>query len=206
MQAGIMSTAQTRNERSSDQMFVEVYERLKAMASRSLSGARGGTLNTTALVHELYLRIGNEHAFKFEHTGQFFSYAARAIRHLLIDRARARLSQRAGGQWQRLPLDASDEPPAEENTDPATPTPETPRLAFEPENLEEIFESAEQLLELDDALRALAKLDARAAEVVELRCFAGLTAEQAAEALAIGKRTCDRDWTFALSFLRAELG
>jgi RNA polymerase sigma factor (TIGR02999 family) len=160
-------------------MMAEVYDRLKAMASRRLAGAPGATLNTTALVHELYLRIDTDRALQFEHAGQFFGYAARAMRHLLIDRARSRLRLRAGGQWQQVTLSESDEPL--------------------------VLESAEQVLELDAALHRLAEVDARAAQVIELRYFAGLSAEQVAEALSISKRTCDRDWAFAIAFLRTEL-
>jgi RNA polymerase sigma factor (TIGR02999 family) len=169
-----MVAAETR--RSADEMFAGVYERLKSLASSHLSDDQGSTLNTTALVHELYLRIGNDRTFGFERTGQFFNYAARAIRHLLIDRARTRLSQRAGGQWQRIEFGT----------------------------VEAVSASAEQLIKLDEALDSLAKIDARAAAVVELRYFAGLTAEQAADALTISKRTGDRDWTFAIAFLRTE--
>jgi RNA polymerase sigma factor (TIGR02999 family) len=160
-------------------MFVQVYERLKAMASRRLAEVHGATLDTTALVHELYFRISAENTLKFEHATQFFCYAARAMRHLLIDRARARLRLHAGGQWLRVTLNDPDEPL--------------------------VLESAEQVVDLDTALQRLAAIDARAAKVVELRYFAGLTAEQAAEALSIGKRTCDRDWKFAIAFLRADL-
>jgi RNA polymerase sigma factor (TIGR02999 family) len=158
----------------------EVYDRLKAMASRRLAGAPGATLDTTALVHELYLRLDTDRSLKFEHAAQFFSYAARAMRHLLIDRARSRLRLRAGGEWQRVTLSEIDAPL--------------------------VLESAGQVLDLDAALTRLAAIDARAAEVIELRYFAGLSAEQVAATLAISKRTCDRDWAFAIAFLRTELG
>jgi RNA polymerase sigma factor (TIGR02999 family) len=174
-----MSAVQPATEHSSDEMFTQVYGRLKAMASRRLTGVRGATLDTTALVHELYLRINAEGELKFGHAAQFFCYAARAMRHLLIDRAHARLTRRAGGDWQRVTLSDAKEPI--------------------------VLENAEQLIDLDAVLRRLARIDARAAEVVELRYFAGLTAEQAAEALSISKPTCDRDWRFAIVFMRAKM-
>lgn len=160
-------------------LFGQVYDRLKAMAGRQL-GARANTLDATALVHELYLRIGGGRELVFQHPDQFFTYAARAMRHLLADRARDRLRQRAGGDWVRTTLTGSDW-----------------RLALD---------SAEQALELDDAMRKLEAIDARAAQVVELVCFAGLEHEQAALALDVATRTVARDWRFARAFLKSELG
>lgn len=166
--------------RSTDAMFSAVYARLKAMAGRQLAREpRGATLDTTMLVHELYLRVNANRALAFEHDAQFFSYAARAMRHLLLDRARDRLRLRAGGDWQRVTLTGGDETLA--------------------------LETAEQALALDAALERLAAADARAARVVELRYFAGLTAEQAADVLQLARRTVDRDWRFACAFLRSEI-
>jgi RNA polymerase sigma factor (TIGR02999 family) len=162
-----------------DALFAQVYGRLKAMAGRQL-GAGRHTLDATALVHELYLRIGGDRDLVFAHPDQFFTYAARAMRHLLTDRARGRLRQRAGGEWMRTTLTGSDY-----------------RLALD---------SAEQALELDDAMHRLEALDARAARVVELICFAGLEHEQAAAALGVATRTVARDWRFARAFLKSELG
>lgn len=176
-----MTESPSESAQSPDALFAAVYARLKLMAGRSLaSGARSVTLDTTVLVHELYLRINAQGDLAFSHPGQFFSYAARAMRHLLIDRARARTSLRAGGDWVQITLTAHDE-------------------AF-------ALDSAEQAIALDAGLGKLAATDARAAHVVELRYFAGLTSEQVAEALGISKRTADRDWTFALAFLKADLG
>jgi RNA polymerase sigma factor (TIGR02999 family) len=102
------------------------------------------------------------------------------MRHLLADRARGRLRQRAGGEWVRTTLTGSDW-----------------RLALD---------SAEQALELDEAMQKLDTLDARAARVVELVCFAGLDHEQAGAALGVAARTVARDWRFARAFLKSELG
>ena len=162
-----------------DALFGQVYERLKAMAGRQLAAGRH-TLDATALVHELYLRIGGGRDLVFQHPDQFFTYAARAMRHLLADRARGRLRQRAGGEWVRTTLTGSDW-----------------RLALD---------SAEQALELDEAMQKLDMLDARAARVVELVCFAGLDHEQAGAALGVAARTVARDWRFARAFLKSELG
>ncbi|MDE2271126.1 MAG: hypothetical protein KGJ94_03975, partial [Xanthomonadaceae bacterium] len=100
---------QARTGSTADALFTEVYDRLKAMASRRLAtGYRGGTLDTTELVHELYLRVGDRPELRFEEPAQFFAYAARAMRHLLVNRARDRLRLRAGGQWKRVTLDDRD--------------------------------------------------------------------------------------------------
>ncbi len=160
-----------------DALFVEVYDRLKAMASRRRGP--GDTLDTTALVHELYLRVGERPELASIEQGRFFGYAARAMRNLLIDRARNRIG-RAGNGWIATTLADDDQ-----------------RLALE---------SADDALALESALEKLEQVDMRAAHVVELRYFAGLSLEQVAQMLGLARRTVDRDWSFARAFLHAELG
>lgn len=161
-------------------IFAEVYARLKSMATHHLAAVGpAARVDATVLVHELFLRMDAQGELAFEHPGQFFSYAAQAMRHLLLDLARAHRSQRAGGLWQQVTLTASNETL--------------------------VLDSADQVIALDRALEGLGDVDARAARVIELRYFAGLTSEQAADALGISKRTADRDWTFALAFLKSEL-
>jgi RNA polymerase sigma factor (TIGR02999 family) len=167
--------------KTADDLFTEVYARLKAMAGRSLRrGRASATLETTALVHELYLRMCTNRELVFEHQAQFFTYAARAMRHLLADRARDRLRQRAGGEWLRITLTSGDEHIA--------------------------IESAEQALALDAALRHLEKTDQRAANVLELHYFTGLTVEQIAATLELAPSTIDRDWRFARAYLKSQIG
>lgn len=161
-----------------DALFAAVYDRLKLMAGRRRARAHG-TLETTALVHELYLRM-NVGEIAFAHPSQFLTYAARAMRHLLVDRARQRLSKRSGGDWLQVTLTGVDQSLA--------------------------IESAERALAIDQTLRNLAAVDRRAAQVVELLYFAGLTREQAGELLDLSRRTIDRDWQFARAFIKAELG
>lgn len=162
-----------------NELFQTSYERLRRLAGRQLPAGPTATLDATALVHELYLRIApGAEGLEFEHAAQFFAYAAQAMRHLLCDRARARRSQRAGGDWVRITLTASDD-----------------RL---------VLERAEHALALDQALRRLAEEDARAARVVELAYFCGLTLQQIAQILNVTRRTVDRDWQFARAFLRTE--
>lgn len=162
-----------------DALFDAVYARLKAMAARELTARGPATLNTTALVHELYLRMGKQSALAFEHPSQFFAYAARAMRHLLADRARDRLRLRAGGDLMQITLTGSD--------------------------MQLAIESAEQALAIDNALERLTLTDPRAAQVLELVHFAGLTIKQIADTLQLATSTVDRDWRFARAFLRDEL-
>jgi RNA polymerase sigma factor (TIGR02999 family) len=157
-------------------LFDEVYDRLKAMAGRQRH--RGGaplTLGTTELVHELYLRMGQNGEKQFNDPAQFFAYAARAMRHILIDAASSRLQLKAGGDQQRIAM-----------SDPLVGNVEVdPMLA----------------LQLDAGLRALEQEDPRAAQVVELHYFAGLAMDQVADSLGIARRTVDRDWQYAKAFL-----
>jgi RNA polymerase sigma factor (TIGR02999 family) len=166
---------------STDALFADMYSQLKAMALRLLARTPpGSTLETTALVHELYLRMSGNHELNFGHRARFFGYAARAMRHLLADRARDRMRMRAGGEWQRITLTGSDD-----------------QLAID---------SAEQAIALDASLQRLEAADARAAQVLELHYFAGLTAEQIAETLDLARSTVDRDCRFARAFLKTDIG
>ncbi|MEO8460015.1 MAG: ECF-type sigma factor [Dokdonella sp.] len=167
-------------ESTSAPSFEAVYARLKAMASRQLQRGARHTLDTTALVHELYVRMEQGPELAFAHSAQFFTYAARAMRHLLIDHARARMFQKSGGDWARVTFTASS-------------------------GIDLAIGSAEQALALDDALTRLEQIDARAAQVVELRYFAGLTTEQVASLLEVTARTINRDWRFARAFLHDAL-
>jgi len=134
----------------------------------------GESLNPTALVHEAYLRlVGTGNECRYQDRSHFFAAAATAMRHIRIDQARRKKTQKHGGDVQRLELD-----------DVAAPTPD------------------EELLALDEALTQLATLDARKAHLVELRFFAGLTNDQAAAVLGISPTTADRDWAFARAWLR----
>lgn len=180
MKETAQATSSKEATQGTDALFDAVYARLKAMAGRQLAGRARDTLDTTALVHELYLRCSGQGELVFAHPAQFFAYAARAMRNLLTNRARDRMSMKAGGQWQRTTLTDGDE-----------------RLALD---------TAEQALMLEYALRRLEQADARAAQVVELRYFAGLSLEQVAENLQLARRTIDRDWRFARAFLKAEFG
>jgi RNA polymerase sigma factor (TIGR02999 family) len=157
-----------------DALFSEVYERLKSMASRELARNDGATLNTTALVHELYMKITTGHELTFAEPAQFFGYAAQAMRHILVDRARQRLRIKRGSGVAPLDLESND-------------------VAADA--------TAEHALELDEALKKLERDDPRAAQLVALHYFAGLPLPRIAEILGVTERTLSRDWRFARAFL-----
>jgi RNA polymerase sigma factor (TIGR02999 family) len=160
------------------EQFAEVYARLKAMASRHLVRAgQASTLNTTELVHEAFLRMERGRPGDFEHSAQFFAYAARAMRSILVDLGRQRQQLKKGGEQMRLSL-----------TDPAAHAVEV---------------DASLALALDAGLTALEADDPRAAKVVELHFFAGLDLDKVGALLGIARRTVDRDWRYARAFLAA---
>ena len=157
------------------------YDDLRALAHTLLRGQQPGqTLRTTALVHEAYLRLADREDFESE--SHFYGVAARAMRHALIDYARARKAEKRGGG--ATPIDIY-EIAAAIGSGPG----------HEPIGL----------LELDDALERLADLDERKARVIELRFFGGLDIARTADVLGVGHATIERDWAFARAWLRREL-
>lgn len=173
------STADPSPVRETDALFAAVYDRLKAMASRQRARAGNETQNTTALVHELYLKLNANDELRFASPAQFFDYAAKAMRHILVDRARERLTMKHGGQAVR----------------------ETGAAA-----LESPIATAESTLELDAALRRLESADARSARLVALHYFAGLSLPEIATLTGYTTRTLNRDLRFARAFLNQMLG
>jgi RNA polymerase sigma factor (TIGR02999 family) len=163
---------------AADQLLPLVYDELRKLASRNLSNqVAGQTLQPTALVHEAYVRlVGAEGPRVYKDRSHFFAAAAQAMRHILIDIARRKQTQKRGGGLHRNQLDAI--------------------AASEPDD---------ELLALDEALNKLAERDPPKAKLVELRYFAGLTGAQAAEVLGISPTTADRHWSYARAFLRAEI-
>ena len=161
-----------------DDMFGEVYQELRRLAHKQRFARDSATLDTTALVHELYLQMSHQQP-QFTHTRQFYAYAARAMRHMLVDRARERARIKHGGDLRRT--EYRDTLAGQVTIDP------------------------QHALELDQALRRLAQDDARAAEVVELHYFAGLPLERIAELCELSVRTVYRDWQYARAFLGAQL-
>lgn len=162
-----------------DELVALFYEELKRIARKQRRGDPD-TTNTTMLVHELYLQIAGRAELRFDKPVQFYAYAAQAMRHMLVDRARSRSRLKAGGDQERVTLDDS--------------------IA------DEVRLLSTQALDLDAALTRLAAVDERAARLVELHFFAGLAFERIAQLNETSRRTVFRDWEFARAFLLRELG
>ena len=179
----ILNSILNGDARESEKLLPLVYEELRKLAyARMAAEFPGQTLQPTALVHEADLRLIGDTQVQWDGRGHFFAAAAEAMRRILIDRARHRRSKRAGGEQQRIEW-----------------TENLPALVKEGEDQED------RLLKLDRALGALEKYDARKAELVKMRFFAGLTSKQAADALGISPATADRDWSFAKAWLQKEI-
>jgi RNA polymerase sigma factor (TIGR02999 family) len=176
----ILSAIEQGDPHAAERLLPLVYEELRNLAAQKLAQEKPGqTLQATALVHEAYLRLVDvDRAQHWNSRGHFFAAAAEAMRRILVDTARSKRSQKHGGGQSRHPL--------EEVTIVAP-------------------EVGEDVVALDEALERLAANDREAAELVKLRFFAGLTAQQAAAALGISARTADRVWGYARAFLLKEL-
>lgn len=162
-----------------DDLFQAVYAQLRQLAhSQRKSWSDQNTLNTTALVHEAYLKLVDQKQMNLANRGHFFATAARAMRHILINYAKRRQAAKRGGKLPDLPLDEA-------------------RL---------VADGAEDdLLALDEALDRLAAQNERQSRVVECRFFGGLNIEETAEALTISPSTVKRDWAMASAWLYREL-
>jgi len=173
----ILSAIEQGDPHAAEQLLPLVYDELRRLAAEKMAQERPGqTLQATALVHEAYLRLVDvEKARHWKGRNHFFAAAAEAMRHILVDRARRKRSRKRGG--------------------------ERARVAFNEATLTAAEDSAE-VLAVDEALAGLAAADARAAELVKLRYFAGLSMPEAAEALNISPRSADRLWAYAPAWLR----
>src|SRR5215469_2003804 len=168
------------NEGAAERLIPVVYRELKRLAGGCMRGERPDhTLQTTALVHEAYLRLVRQRSANWQGRSHFFAIAATIMRRILIDYARSRLREKRGAAHESLPLDEV--------------------LVIPPERSEEI-------LRIDQALKRLSKLDPRQAHIVELRFFGGLSVEETARYLRISPKTVKRDWAVAKAWLHAELG
>jgi RNA polymerase sigma factor (TIGR02999 family) len=156
-----------------------VYEELRRLAHRYMEGqSPDRTLQTTALVHEAYLRLVDQDAPTFTNRSHFFAVAAKAMRQILVDHARSQQRQKRGAGASKVELD------------------ETAMISPE---------QSGEILDLNDALERLASLDSRAAQGVELRYFGGLNQDEIAEVLKVSAVTVRRDWVFARAWLYKEL-
>jgi RNA polymerase sigma factor (TIGR02999 family) len=155
-----------------------VYQQLRVIARRQLGGRQSQTLNTTALVHEAYLKLERRSRLSLENRNHFFAVAAKAMRQLLVDHARRRAADKRGGHADIVTIDDTDLP---------------------------VAARAEELIDLNSALDRLSEVDEPLARLVELRFFAGLSVEETAAALNCSPRTVKRDWRKARAFLYREL-
>lgn len=167
-------------ETPAERLMPLVYEVLREMAARRINAQpAGGTLQATALVHEAYLRLFVGDDPSWNDREHFYSAAAQAMRHILVDHARKRLAAKRGGGWDQVTLVEADSAVA----------------AFSPEDI----------LGLDGALEKLERLDERKYRMVHLRFFAGLTIEEVGRSLDISPATVKRDWQFAKTWLYREM-
>jgi RNA polymerase sigma factor (TIGR02999 family) len=175
----VLSAIEQGDPSAAEQLLPLVYDELRKLAAQKLAQEKPGqTLQATALVHEAYLRlVEGEKAQHWNSRGHFFAAAAEAMRRILVDQARRKLSLRGGGNLQRRPLDQEIEAP----------------------------EPSVDLLAVHEALERFQQVDATAAQIVKLRYFAGLTIPQVAEVLGISTSTADRSWAYARAWLHAAL-
>lgn len=162
-----------------EQLMPLVYEELHWMAKRYMRGQPSGhTLQTTELIHEAYLKLAGQKEKSWENRAHFFGVAAKAMRHILVNYARAKSAQKRGGWQEKVTF-------AEDLMIPAG--------------------RSDEIVALDDALKNLAQLDERKSQVVELKYFGGLMVDEIAEVLKISPETVNRDWKFSRMWLLQEL-
>lgn len=171
----LLERARAGDSAASEEMLPLVYDELRRLARAYLQGERPNhTLQPTALVHEAYIKLVDWKNADWQSRGHFFSVAAQVMRNILVDHARRRKAEKHGGGMQRIEFDDS------------------PGFAFDADV---------DLVDLDEALTDLEKLDARHAKIVELRFFAGLTLDATAETLGVSAATISRDWNFVRAWL-----
>jgi len=175
----ILNAIERGDARATDELLPLVYEELRLLAARKLSHEPPGqTLQATALVHEAYIRLLGNEPQSWDNRGHFFIAAAEAMRRILVDNARRKQRRKHGGDRQRVDLEDAD-------------------LAIEG--------PSDDVVALDEALAKLAEEDRMKADLVKLRCFAGLTLEQAAEILDISRASACRYWSYARAWLFHEI-
>jgi RNA polymerase sigma factor (TIGR02999 family) len=179
----LLTALRSRSGEALDELVPLLYRELREVAHRARA-ARGkgrpgdSTFTTTALVNEVYLKLVDQTHANWSDRAHFLAIAAVAVRHILVDRAKARIARKRGGNRVRIPLD---------------------------EDLLEVDADAAAVLEIHEALEALAELEPRLARVVEYRFFGGLSEEEIASLLEITVRTVQRDWAKARALLQREL-
>ena len=163
-----------------DALFAVAYRELRRLAHARLNGGGRNTgLDTTALVHESYLRLARMGELQLEDRRAFFGYASQVMRSVIVDSARARLAERRGGDVQKMTLS--------------------------PDLVHDLGQDEEGIVQVHEALQELEKADARASQMVEMRYFGGYSDKEIAEAMAVTERTVQRDWEKARLLLRVLL-
>ena len=176
----ILHRAEAGDRAAVDELLPLVYDQLRRDAQQRMAGERPDhTLDATALVHEAYLRLVGDRQLPWQNRAHFYAAAAEAMRRILVDHARKRGRSKRGGDRRRVPLKSVD-------------------LAVQ--------QNSSEILALDQALERLQKEDERMHKVVMLRFFAGLSIEDAANAMGVSSRTVKREWTFARAWLYRVLG
>jgi RNA polymerase sigma factor (TIGR02999 family) len=168
----ILSAIEQGDPHAAEQLLPLVYDELRKLAAQRLAQEKPGqTLQATALVHEAYVRLVDvDKAQQWNSRGHFFAVAAEAMRRILIDQARRKLADKRGGRGRRVPLDAAD-------------------VGF--------TSPADELLDIDEGLTCLAAEDPQAARLIQLRYFAGMSIEDAAEVVGISRSTAYEHWSYA---------
>jgi RNA polymerase sigma factor (TIGR02999 family) len=167
------------NQQALEKLVPLIYDELRRMAHNCLYRERPGhTLQTTALVHEAYLKLIDQRDARWQNKAHFFAIAAQAMRRILVDSARRHTAMKRGGPAENLALD------------------EALNVSLEPDPI---------LLPLDEALNALAEIDPQQGRIVELRFFGGLTIEETAEVMKLSSDTIKREWAMARAWLRQTL-
>ncbi|MHC4496785.1 MAG: ECF-type sigma factor [Planctomycetota bacterium] len=175
----ILNAIEQGDAKAADKLLPLIYEELRLLAAQKMSQeSPGQTLQATALVHEAYLRLVGAEVRNWDNRGHFFAAAAEAMRRILVDNARRKRSMKRGGHRQKM-------------------------------NLSDAFvvieEPKEDILAVNEALDKLAGEDQKLAEVIKLRYFAGLTLDQIATIMGIGRRTADRYWALGRAWLYQEI-
>lgn len=177
----VLRRVQQGERKAAEELLPLVYQELRGLAARKMAGELAGqTLQPTALVHEAWVRLARDDGAQFENRAHFYVAAAEAMRRILIERARRRRAVKRGAGAEAIPLEEV------ELSCPAA--------------------SDDQLLVVNEALEKLATLDARKAELVNLRYFVGMSYEEAATALGIAVSTAKKWWAYARAWLAVELG
>ncbi len=175
----LVATSELDPSEAVRQLMPLVYEELRALAEKQLRSENAGhTLQPTALVHEVFMRLVEQSKVNWKGRAHFLAVSAQAMRRILVDHARTRGRAKRGGEWRRVVLGEQLAPP----------------------KLREVDSVA-----LNDALEALATLDEQQARIVELRFFGGMSVAEVAHVLGVSKRKIEGDWTHAKAWLRAEL-